>query len=172
MTFDELRHIVLSSSANDWVVVPYGTTYKARFGMVGARGAWSMETDEHQSVAVYRQDIAVTIAWGMTHRDDLRFEWSDRFPDSDVSDFYVDVFSNGMLVDRWFALTVDGGRAVLPVCDIAVVGDVFAGDAEIIGSKAYESNVRIARLIHELEGSHDDFDDYLARSGITVLPDR
>lgn len=121
MTFDELRSLIASSHPRDWQRIrAMGPTYRDRFGSWTGPGDQSgIDHDSHNELAVYRPDIDLTIAYGMPesrHDRDLKFEWSENFPDSKIREISIaDIFWRGSLVDRVNFVYVDGGRGIVPL---------------------------------------------------------
>jgi hypothetical protein len=122
MTFDELRALIANSRPADWHrIKSAGPTYRDRFGSWSspANNTSGVDHDSHGELAVYRPDIDLTIAYGMPesqHDRDLKFEWSENFPDSKIREISLaDIFWRGSLVDRVNSVYVDGGRGIVPI---------------------------------------------------------
>jgi hypothetical protein len=76
--------------------------------------------EQHDELAVLNADLSISVQWGMRARGSsgksLEGYWQGAsFPDESISVYYVDVFWHGSLVDRSQVVSVDGGRAVIPV---------------------------------------------------------
>ena len=157
MNFAELRRTVADSDATEWHrILRQGPTYRNRFGSWSSprEGTSGIETDSHLSVAVYKPDIDLTLAYGMPeqmHREELSFEWSKNFADDKIREISIaDVFWRGSLVDRVNYVYVDGARGILPM------GEGNAG----LNITRYEWSV--AFLLSEIEGL-TEFERYYAQ---------
>lgn len=122
MRLDELQTTIANSHPDEWQRInSIGPTYRDRFSSWSspANNTSGIEHDAHREVAVYRPDIDLTIAYGMSeglHDHNLKFAWSENFADSKVHEIsIVDIFWRGSLVDRLNYVYVDGGRAILPI---------------------------------------------------------
>ncbi|MGW5456244.1 hypothetical protein [Nocardia sp. NPDC003979] len=155
MRLDELRTIIASSAPSDWHrITNLGPTYRDRFGAwTGPNDSSGLEHDTHSEIAVYRPDIDLTIAYGMSEsqRDQsLAFEWSESFPDSQIREISLaDFFWRGSLVDRVNYVYVDGARAILPL-----------GSGHQ-GLKITRYDLAVAGLLDRVSG-HDEFDRYFS----------
>ncbi|MGV0838071.1 hypothetical protein [Mycolicibacterium thermoresistibile] len=153
MTLDELRTLVADSTASDWHrILKIGPTYRDRFGAWSGPGDTSgIDHDTQVEVAVYRQDLDLTIAYGMAesqHDRDLKFEWSENFPDSTIREIsLVDFFWRGSLVDRLNYVHVDGARGILPL----------GGGHQ--GLRITQHELAVARLLNDI-GDYPEFDRY------------
>lgn len=154
MTLDELRTLVADSTADDWHrILKIGPTYRDRFGSWSspANGTSGVDHDSHVELAVYGPDIDLTIAYGMAENQDdrdLKFEWSENFPDSKIREIsLVDFFWRGSLVDRLNYVHVDGARGILPL----------GGGHQGLRITRYE--LTVARLLSDI-GDYREFDRY------------
>jgi hypothetical protein len=139
MTLDEIKRLIIESTADNWNVVAVD------------------ERDDHQRIAVYKADLSVAIAWGLQHLADFQEGWVAEFDDPHASSEFVDVLYNGVPVDRELRVIVDGGRAGLPV---PKPGD----DARSVERWPYE----LLRVVQEMSGGWD-YDDYVRRARLTVV---
>lgn len=164
-SLQELRVTISDSNASHWNVVGEpGPTYRDRFAVtLGPAGA-HMEADSHLSLAVFKADVDLSIAWGMdldfawidgTLRDRRKFDWASAFPDESVWVSIADVFWRGSLVDRVHYVLVDGARALLP----------WAREYDGLKTSRYEYDV--ARLLSDLSG-HREFEYYFERAGFKL----
>jgi hypothetical protein len=164
---EEIKWMVSESTPEDWSVLPDGPTYHDWISQVASSGQRWVEVDSHHSVVVYKDDVDLRLAWGLTHSLNLSFDgWS--WPDKSISRLFVDVFWRGALVDRRHVLLVDGGRCYLPNPARAHVrtGESIE-DSETIGWTATKSDVALARLLQRLARPGDtEFEGYLEQSGV------
>jgi hypothetical protein len=96
----------------------------------GGGEGWGIDIVEHSDGAALREDVNLTIAWGMERARDLRFpSWSE-FPDPAVHSAYLDVFWAGAHVDRFTYAQVDGYRGLF-LMPSRVAGEDTLTEAEI-----------------------------------------
>ena len=109
MGLDELRQLIADSDRGDWNIV-------SCFGKPSFL-PWSPdgEFNEHLARAAYRPDLSIGLAWGITDNDNYREDWANDFPDEHAESELADILYNGMLVAREILVSVDGGRALLPI---------------------------------------------------------
>lgn len=150
MTFDKLIRIIIGSSSEDWNTIDCNRPNPS-FGY-----AVDPNDDIHYSVAAYKPDLAITMAWGMPCLKDFKEPWTDRFADKKASSRYVDVFYSGSVVFRDLFVVVDGGRASLPMPK--------AGTNEV---KVLEAT--FIRTLDELNSSTSRYDDYLKQAGFELV---
>jgi hypothetical protein len=171
--YDELTQMVTGSSPEDWEVLGRGPVYLYQLGNVssGDHSQPWVEVDSHYYLAVYKPDISLRLAWGLTLDNDLTTEWV--FPDRSMYRYAVDAFWQGALVTRWTMLGVDGGRCYLPDADRGAVqtGESFR-DYETVAWTAKASEVAVARLLDRIiRGPSSEFDSKLDQAGIVEVPD-
>jgi hypothetical protein len=158
--YDEIRRIISESQRSDWNVV-------SCFGLPSFL-PWSPdgEFSEHFARAAYRPDISIGLAWGIRDNEDYREGWANNFDDERAERFLVDIFYNGMLVDREYVVVVDGGRCYLPHPELGTLR-VRRWDYEFV------------RLLDELRAasgvgggigdpSPSEFESYFRRAGLSV----
>ncbi len=113
----------------------------------GPGGAYSNISDEHHSRAVCREEVSLTMSWGMTpysreERNEPHFDWAKDFVNPVVRLFWVDFFWNNALVDRVELCRVDGGHGTIPIPDVR--------------HEVTDFEVSVACLVHDLEESRND----------------
>ena len=174
MRYDEVRKLITGSSPDDWAVIEgEGNIYLHQLEEVSSGGQRWLEAESHAHLALYKDDIDLRLAWGMTHTTGLAFEGWD-FPDRSINRLLVDGFWRGSFVTRWPVLTVDGDRCYLPypLPAVAAAG-AAAGQHFVTGSRVKASEVALARLLQQLAGREDrEFDVYLRRTGAVIVPDQ
>lgn len=147
MTLQQVLQTITNSSNTDWNMISCwgadsGPSYRDRFEFYEVRdGSQDVLTVEsHTNVAAFRDDVAITLAWGLEHRKSYNAPFSDRWPDTHVSSFFVDVFYNGALIDREVLISVDGGRAYLPAPNnLGVVKGIAKEIARLVDSMVRRS---------------------------------
>jgi len=75
----------------------------------GARTT-DLEPVAHSSLAVYKPDIDISIAFGAIHRDEFNEPWTKNFPDKRASSEWVCLRYRGTVVYDWIVVLVDGAR--------------------------------------------------------------
>ncbi len=172
MRYDEVRKLITSSSADDWEVIEVeGNVYLDRFEGVGS-GDWrSLKAESHVYLAIFRADVDLRLAWGMTEATGLSFEgW--KFPHRSIDRQLVDGFWRGAFVTRWPVLEIDEGRCYLPYPHPAVADASASPGHFVVGSRVRASEVALARLLQQLTGREDrEFDQYLRQTGAVEVPD-
>jgi hypothetical protein len=158
MKYDDLRGILRTSSAADWRSVP-GPPYFVE----SWTGRDDLEFDGHLSWAVWRPDVSLALAWGLSGDRDLVFGWAN-WPDRSVSRELVDVFWNGSIVDRYYGLRVDGGRALLPQPQHEIVKD------ELVMPQISPTQSNVFRVLAELS-QNSEYGRYLQQAGFVEIPD-
>lgn len=172
MRYDEIRPLIASSSPDDWHMLGRGPLYAESLEQVSGGSAshpW-VELGYHDAMWVYKPDVDLRIASGLTIDDRLNFGW--HFPDPAVTRDLVDVFWQGSLVDRWTVLSVDGGRHLLPEVDRLWVktGETMQ-DYQHISWTATQQDLELTRLVAVLSGHRaDDVDTAVEQAGIVIVP--
>lgn len=149
MNYHELMDRVTQATAEHWVGVDIDAT-----------------ADGHESLAVLKEDVAISVAWGAPHMQGESWDhepWSHVFPDRKVRGYYADVRWHGQPLYRALVLSVDGGRAYLPAGR-----PVTEPDKGIVGMRATVVEAALARLVDELSHGHSEFDSYLRQANISV----
>jgi len=168
MNYDALVDTVLSSSPSEWTRVA-GRVAPQFVGEVSAGDQRWLEVAEHDSRWVLKQDVQISLAYGMDSSDpefSLSFPLMDKFSDPKITGIWVEMQLNGVAIRRVQLILVDGARAVLPTPRNVVRGDSPA-DFELVGYSTTRAEVTLARLVDELNG-RTEFDSYLERSGMMV----
>ena len=153
MTFEQMVEILTRSDRDDWsVIVAWGhgsgPSYRTHLDRTDLE-------DSHHTVAVYKPDLSVTLAWGMTINDNFLEPWANGFPDPRARGNIADVFYNSALVLREHYVVVDGGRAYLPMPDTETL-EVARRPADFV------------RLLSSLTHHPQIFDDYMTRARIRI----
>lgn len=173
MRYDEIRKLIIGSSPDDWAVVESGgEVYLDRFEEHVFGGESRLSVAGHNRLAVYKDDVDLRLAWGMTVETGLKFRgWEF----GAIERQRVDGFWRSALVTRWPVLRVDGGRCYLPSPQPAVVSaGTGRRDHIVTGWTVGESGVALARLLQLLvrPGGGTDFDSYLRESGAVIVSDQ
>lgn len=168
MNFKDYIKTILSSSAADWNRFECwgsgsGPSYRNRFVATthhtpGPTPRYELNVESHSSVAALRSNLSITIAWGLTVNDHFREPWLSSFADQDAASSWVDCFYNGGLVFREAYVTVDGGRAHLPLPEDR--------NGTLVVPAEYAD---LCRLVDSLHPRTSEFDHYLQRAQIQII---
>ena len=172
MRYDEVRKLITGSSPADWEVIEVeGNVYLDRFEGVSTGGGRALKAESHIYMAIYKADIDLRLAWGMTEATGLSFEgWN--FPHRSIERQLVDGFWRGAFVTRWPVLEVDDGRCYLPYPTPAVDSNGPTPGHFVTGSHVRASEVALARLLQSLTDREDrEFDVYLRQTKAVIVPD-
>jgi hypothetical protein len=172
MRLDELRDIIADTDESHWHIIPGGPLFHQQFEVVEFKDESSVtDVQTHHSRAVLRADLSIAIEWGLrTDNYDIEsYLWVEGagFPDSSAHSYYVDMFVGGSLADRETIVSVDGGRAYLPIPNPVSRPGIpsFPGKRK---PEDFEWHVKrpeynLARLMDSLSG-HREFDQYFRQS--------
>jgi hypothetical protein len=172
MQYDEIGRLVTGSSPSDWTVLLEGPLYLDQLGEVSSGDRHWVEVDSHHTLAVYRPDVSLRLAWGLALEGDLTFEGMT-WPDNRITRHVADAFWQGSLGTRWHYLVVDGGRCYLPdpEREYTRVGESPL-DVEAGPWTAKASEIALARLLNELvQRPPGEFNRYMDQSSIVEVPD-
>ena len=164
MRLDDYFKAILASKKHQWLETAswgnVGPSYRDRLLVtkLGASGDWKLEVESHSHVAIYTDDLSISIAWGMTKDEKVVENWLSTFPDSSGRSFFIDFFFNSTLVYRDVAVSVDGGRVDLPF-PRHEKGQLVVP----------EPCVTFFRLLNAIQGV-PDFDQYFGRAGFSTTP--
>ena len=174
MNLRDLRQLLTTSDASDWSKLDSsGPLYKNGFVVSGGFDAdadHDVNVTWHHSSAVYRDDVDLTIQWGLDldptrGRDDQwHFSWAEKLMNSRVSPYWVDVFWRGVLVDRYALASIDGAHGLIPIPHTA-------GEEPDWYDVVSKRELAVAQLIDDLYGGFHNVDGYIQRLGIRVAGD-
>ncbi len=167
MRLEKLIQTILSSSREDWHTINCwapgsGPSYHEVLQTDDAPEGGFTQVG-HNIVAIYKDDIAITLAFGMMINADFVQDWANIFVNPHASSHRVDVFYNNALVFRESYVSVDGGKGKLPFP---------RGRKELLVPKGY---FYFIKLLDCLSGYHSRYEDYFQRSDLrltdTVWPE-
>jgi hypothetical protein len=174
----ELEKIFEETWAHHWDVISNGPLFLHGYMVSSGPGSDPQITavEEHYLMAVLRDDIDVRIAWGYDPNfgrgeEDTYFK-EHAFADPKVSAELGDVFYRGALVQRHWLLSVDSGRALLPMPTRRLIegADLMSRDPNDYELFVTQPEVNFARLLNDLRKTYDDFGSYLRRSNFVIDP--
>jgi hypothetical protein len=164
MTLKELLDAIISSSKTDWNTIvcwgaQSGPSYHNQFEFFEVYNGQKnvLHSNSHGMVASYKPDVSVTIAWGLVASKDFNEPWATNFPDSHASSHHVDVFFNNALVYRDLYVSVDGGRAKLPLP---------RRRDDLVVPRGYYTFIK---LLDGMEGYISDYERYFKRAGLRII---
>lgn len=97
MTLQELFHKIISSEPDDW------------------HAEELRNEDGHAWIATLKSDIDIQIQWGRACVREFEEAWTQKFPNREASSEYAEVLYRGHVVLSDVYVSVDGGRALLPM---------------------------------------------------------
>lgn len=124
MTLAEILDIAREASPDAWEIVAAQTIYSWAHGEKRIEGIEGLvpyvELTGHHTLAIYKGDIDISLAWGATHRDDYGAPWMPKslFPDPSISSIYIDLRYRGQVVQNWIMIYLDGSRILIPRPDL------------------------------------------------------
>lgn len=165
MTLNNLIKTVLSSNDHDWNKLNCwgafsGPSFKYNFNFENTDSSL-FKVDSHDTILVYKEDVSITIGYGLSSNNDFKADWANKFPDPRASSHFIDIFYNNSLAFRDLFLMVDGGRCKLPI------PNPFNGKL-IVGKDYFE----FVRKIDKISKGHDnnlEFDYYFEQTGIEIM---
>lgn len=165
MNLSEFEDLIVRSEPEDWTNISCwgagsGPSFMEKFDVwTTGRGEFNnIEIDSHANIMSFKKDLLVSVAYGISHNNDFREEWANKFPDRHASSAYVDFFYARNLVYRDIYVAVDGGRCLLPLPK-----QNFDEDYAVTALTVSRRRAKFFRL---LNGLHGDYDGYLDRAGI------
>lgn len=176
MRLADIRTTIEQSTSEDWHHIACwgsgsGPSFHdkwERWGTLGGDelGKWALDLDSHENTLVNRENVALTIAWGITAKKDMTPDWNT-FTDESPVDYHLgDVFWNGVLVDRYYLVAVDGARAVLPLP--RPIYEQREGKTTVAHYEVTRFHRAFARLVHDAEHS-EGFDQYYREAGFVTV---
>ena len=160
MTLQDLVGRIVWSSPNDWNKIRGHPSYREKFTLHQASGGdrFGFQVQHPDAVAAYKPDLSITMAWGLDVNENFQEPWAQQFQDPHASSHYVDAFYNGALVLRKQYVSVDGGRAMVPLS--------LARDQLVVPVAYYMFTTLLDRLTWS-EASRPS--DYFERAGLQIV---
>jgi len=168
MKLKDLLSLILNSTREEWSEIGcwgYGSgpSYKEKFTFYEIFDGEPniLKTSSHSNILVYKDDIAITMAYGLESTEDFVAPWANKFSDPKASTDFIDIFYNNALVYRETYLVVDGGRCRLPIPS-------YNSNHELIISKDYYNFIKLLQRIASGSNSDDAFNNYFEETGIKI----
>jgi hypothetical protein len=166
---DEIRALFEQTDTSAWHVIE-PPTFHTVLGEIRTNDAQELSIRYHSSAAVYREDVALTLEWGLDRHADQTYtpDYLAEFPlEKSIRRTCADVFWNGAVVDRVSLDILENAYLPTPLPHYRHIEDAaLTAELEKYTVAAYE--VGLARLVHNLEKLFDDFDETLSRAGFEV----
>jgi len=167
MKLKEILDIIVNSTSENWNGIGcwgYGSgpSYKNQFTFYEIfNGEPNILTAEsHSDILVYKDDLSITMAYGLISNNDFKEEWANQFPDPKAHSAFIDIFYNNSLVFRETYLVVDGGRCRLPIPN-------FGENGDLIVPQQYYDFIKILEMI--TSGSSKNYESYFKRTGTKII---
>ena len=124
------------------------------------REGWEQVSTSISSVAVNKDDVNLRLVMKHTgegvQREDFKADWANRHPDPSATGYWCDIYYCSTHVSRTILVSVDGGRALLPV------PRQEGAEGKLTEVLLYD--YRIAQIFDSL----GTLDEYMRRSGLTI----
>lgn len=159
MKLEEVIKIIRESSEEDWNVIESNTM----LSHVTTDSNNNVYSDYHTKRASFRPDISIGLAWGLDCNKDFYEEWANKHPDPQASSKFLDVFYNGMLVERNVYVVIDGGRSYMPLPHREMSGD------KTTGWHITKEQNQFFELFNSIQGFDTQYESYRDMSGIKVI---
>ncbi|MFE0449593.1 hypothetical protein [Streptomyces fungicidicus] len=180
MRLEDIRNTIEGSTNADWHHIGCwgsgaGPSFHDRWERWGTLGGgawdkWALDLDSHGNTLVYRENVALTISWGIKVSEDMTPDWNSAFTDDRPLSYQAgDIFWNGVLVDRHYLAAVDGGRVILPLPK--PVHEEREGRTVVARYEVTRYQRAFARLVDRAEPA-EDFDQYYAKAGFVTVDNR
>lgn len=114
MDFAAYMDAIISADEGDWLCVSRPVFLQDCQEMSGPSGHW-IEVAGHHTNYTLKSNLSISIAAGMPYRDDFAEAWTKVFPDTNARSHFIDLMWCGRPVHRLMGVSVEGGRATLPL---------------------------------------------------------
>lgn len=127
-----------------------------RFSGLTSREDWLSQPQQSKSVRIFKRDVNLRFETSYENDgiqcEDFKEEWANRFPDPHATGVFCDLYYAASRIERFVLVSVDGGRALLPLPKSAL-------------------DLRVPALTYKVAQIHDtlgSLDGYMLRSGLRV----
>lgn len=161
MEFENFISTIVESDAEDWHRDHCGGPYFSyALGPVTQNDRLiNLDYNAHESRAVYKPDIDISLEWGLRHLDDFKEPWAQTYSHDSAMSKFVDLNYRGRIVHRELVVFVDGARCILP----PPMPEDDDGNL-----KVPRSQVKFTKLLNALGGT-GEFDHYFRHSGMVAV---
>lgn len=146
MHLDQIEETIVESASEDWKYVD---------GAGGER-------------FVFKPDPRIALVIGRRESDPYSEAWATGNPDSSAFTAHVEVELSGSIIDLWYCVSVDGGRALVPYPERThdkTEDDPASGWGWTLSRQAFRRGAALGRI----QGR--PFEEYVRRSGLGVEGD-
>jgi hypothetical protein len=158
---DEIVMTCERSSAAEWVYWTYAPPLRAGALGLSPKAATSGRALHHYAQATYLQDVAIGIAWGEVREVEATPQaWPPELASSVCGHRWIDLLHGRLVVERFLALAVEDGSALLPA------PTVQRGSSGHMGLSVERREFAVVRLANEIDPSCSGFERCFRRSGI------
>lgn len=121
-----------------------------------AKENWRSQPQQSKSARIFKRDV--NLRFEISHDDDgtqcedFKEEWANHFPDPHATGLFCDLYYGASMIERFVLVSVDGGRALLPLPKSSV-------------------DLQVPLLTYKVAQIHDtlgSLDGYMFRSGLKV----
>lgn len=169
MTYEKfINTVLLNKDEEKWIMhscwgYGNGPSYLNRFTVwsTANNDSVGLDVDSHGNLAVLKEDLSISVAWGLEHNADFKEEWANDFPDRRASSYFVDFFYNGNLIYRDIYVSVDGGRANIPLPKRVINKQTYMVDNLYIERDRME-------FYKIINGNSDEYQRYIHQAGIEI----
>jgi len=172
MKLVDLMTKILESHPEQWNTIScwgYGSgpSYKDHFTFYNVYEGESniLNVESHSNICVFKDDIDIIMAYGLTANEDFKADWANKFPNPHASSKIIDVFYRNSLVFRETYLVVDGGRCEIPIPS-------YGKDSELVVSKDYYNFIKLLEKISNGSVSDNNFNSYFNQTGINIINEK
>jgi hypothetical protein len=120
---------------------------------------WEHQSINDKTIARYKRDVNLRFEINYTgdgiQQKDFQEEWANSHPDPKARGYWCDLYYNQSLIERFVLVSVDGGRAMLPIPKEGGIG--YWDQVLLLDYKVAE--------IHDALGT---LSQYMARSKLTI----
>ncbi|MEU0236766.1 hypothetical protein ABZ234_03680 [Nocardiopsis sp. NPDC006198] len=173
MKLSEVHEAITKSRPHDWKHIPLwasntGTGFHHTLETRGNGEGQTLSIDRHTHQMVFRDDVSLTIGWGIKDSDDLVPDFLEKFSMVDKArSFFADVFWNNALIHREGVYAFKSLEHVFLPTGEPVYSDDDSDDAEVVRYEVTPFQVSLVRVLHSAELRN--FDDHFARSEFVVV---
>lgn len=121
---------------------------------------WDVNFSQDAEIAVFKKNPSLRIETRHTdefvHNEDFREKWANKFPDPHATSYYYHVYLGATRLKEFILVSVDGGRALLPL-------------------PKYAMDLSVEPIRYKIALIFDQFgscDEYMKRAGLHLVKQR
>ena len=160
MNLSTFLQTIENSTVGQWHKTDVQNVFQWECGKTNGQNYIAPKTFE--TLAVYKEDIDISLVMTGTINENFSESWTQPFPDADATSVAVFLRYRGAVVYQWVGVIVDGGRYLMPMPEANGNG----------GYKVQRSSMPLARLlfgIYAPAGVHAQVEEALQRAGVPIL---